>query len=237
VFGAPAGEAPTHVLRTPNREFACGLHIVPARSDGVYVGATNRASRHPGAAGAVTVDEIAYLLDGVTAELVGCIAGWEFRRSRFGNRPLAADRCPIVGRTSVEGLSVATGTYRNGVLLAPLLADVLRGEMARNAPDPNNQLSPVPAQRVRTERPEAGQILREGLGQLPRVLRTSRDRRWRERVEHGLAVLYESGGILPPSAEQLLRTYPLVEMVPELLIELGEEGQCLQSPAVGEGRA
>lgn len=47
-------------------------------------------------------------------------------------RPGTPDGLPLVGETQVEGLFVASGHYRNGILLAPLtaelIADALRGE-------------------------------------------------------------------------------------------------------------
>ncbi|GAB3845709.1 hypothetical protein GCM10029963_24410 [Micromonospora andamanensis] len=43
-------EAPTvfpYVVRTPNRDFACGTHVVPRPDGRVYLGATNRVSATP----------------------------------------------------------------------------------------------------------------------------------------------------------------------------------------------
>ena len=50
-----------------------------------------------------------------------------------GLRPGSRDNAPILGKTSVEGLFMATGHYRNGILLAPITAEevsaaVLTGE-------------------------------------------------------------------------------------------------------------
>ena len=42
-----------------------------------------------------------------------------------GLRPGSPDNAPLVGRSEVRGLIVATGHYRNGVLLAPLTADAV----------------------------------------------------------------------------------------------------------------
>ena len=44
----------------------------------------------------------------------------EFARPAAGFRPGTPDNLPIVGRSPRPGLSIATGHYRNGVLLAPL---------------------------------------------------------------------------------------------------------------------
>ncbi|MEJ7876195.1 MAG: glycine oxidase ThiO [Solirubrobacterales bacterium] len=40
-----------------------------------------------------------------------------------GHRPGTPDNAPIVGRGAVEGLVLATGHFRNGILLAPLTAE------------------------------------------------------------------------------------------------------------------
>jgi glycine oxidase len=42
-----------------------------------------------------------------------------------GLRPGTSDNLPLVGPGALEGLVLATGHYRNGVLLAPLTADLV----------------------------------------------------------------------------------------------------------------
>ena len=42
-----------------------------------------------------------------------------------GLRPGSRDDAPILGKTSVDGLIMATGHYRKGILLAPITADAL----------------------------------------------------------------------------------------------------------------
>ncbi len=60
------------------------------------------------------LDDARTLVPGIDElELVEC---------RAGLRPGSADNGPFVGWTAVPGLAVATGHYRNGVLLAPLTA-------------------------------------------------------------------------------------------------------------------
>ena len=51
-----------------------------------------------------------------------------------GHRPTSDDDAPILGATGIDGLLLATGHHRNGVLLAPVTAAaiaalVLRGRM------------------------------------------------------------------------------------------------------------
>jgi len=42
-----------------------------------------------------------------------------------GTRPGSPDGAPILGGTNVEGLVMATGHFRNGILLAPITADLV----------------------------------------------------------------------------------------------------------------
>lgn len=131
-----------HVIRTPNREFACGLHVVPLSPSNLYVGATNRAASVPGVTGAATAGEVALLLHGVLHEIDARLERADVVGVRHGSRPLSADGLPVAGACDVPGLAVATGTYRNGVLLAPLLGDVVCNEITGRAPTGTNPFSP-----------------------------------------------------------------------------------------------
>jgi len=51
-----------------------------------------------------------------------------------GLRPLAVDHLPIIGETSLTGLWCATGHYRNGVLLTPITAEIIRCLVQRLPP-------------------------------------------------------------------------------------------------------
>jgi len=59
------------------------------------------------------------------------VAEMEFVGAIAGLRPGTPDNLPVIGRTSVEGLILATGHYRNGILLAPItaraVADLIEG--------------------------------------------------------------------------------------------------------------
>ena len=58
------------------------------------------------------------------------------RARSAGLRPGTPDNLPLIGPGAIEGLVLATGHYRNGILLAPLtadaIADLLAGEPARS---------------------------------------------------------------------------------------------------------
>jgi glycine oxidase len=51
-----------------------------------------------------------------------------------GLRPSTPDRLPYLGRAPLEGLVVATGHFRNGILLAPITAEVVTELVAGRAP-------------------------------------------------------------------------------------------------------
>jgi glycine oxidase len=60
-----------------------------------------------------------------------------FREARVGLRPGTSDNLPIIGpSTVVPGLFFATGHYRNGVLLAPLTAELVAAAVIDNRIDP-----------------------------------------------------------------------------------------------------
>ena len=45
--------------------------------------------------------------------------------AQAGLRPATPDNAPIVGWTDLPGVAVATGHYRNGILLAPFTASAV----------------------------------------------------------------------------------------------------------------
>jgi len=55
-------------------------------------------------------------------ELLPGITEMELVETAVGLRPGSPDNAPLLGPTAVEGLVVATGHYRNGILLAPVTA-------------------------------------------------------------------------------------------------------------------
>ncbi len=106
-------------------------YLVP-RSDGsVVVGAT---VEEKGYDLTVQVRAVGDLLDDAR-RLVPSIDEYELVDTTTGLRPGSPDNAPIVGATSVEGLVVATGHYRNGILLAPVTADEVVRVLVGAPPD------------------------------------------------------------------------------------------------------
>ncbi len=112
-------------VRTPNRGFACGSHIVPRPDGTVYLGATNRLSTEPDADRRPGLDEIATLIHDGAAELNTGLRQAALVQARVGHRPVTVDHLPLIGTTGHPMIHVATATYRCGVLLAPLAANLI----------------------------------------------------------------------------------------------------------------
>jgi glycine oxidase len=103
-----------------------GGYVVP-RKDGHYVlGAT---VEERGFALAPTAGGVYELLRDAH-ELVPGISELEIEELSVGLRPGTPDNGPAIGCGSVRGLVWATGHYRNGILLAPLTAELVTGVLA-----------------------------------------------------------------------------------------------------------
>jgi glycine oxidase len=103
-----------------------GGYLVP-RGDGRYVlGATveERGFEPNATAGGV------YELLRDAHELVPGVSELQIEELGVGYRPGTPDNVPIVGRGRLDGLLWATGHHRNGILLAPLTAELLVEELA-----------------------------------------------------------------------------------------------------------
>jgi glycine oxidase len=110
----PAGDPLIErVIRTPE------VYVVPRASGEVVVGATVEERGFDTTVTAGAVHEL--LRAGYRA--VPDLAELEFVEAGAGLRPGTPDNAPIVERSAIDGLVVATGHYRNGILLAPTTAD------------------------------------------------------------------------------------------------------------------
>jgi len=112
-------------VRTPNRGFACGSHLVPRPDGATYLGATNRLSTEPDYTTRPSLDEIATLIHDGAAELNVGLREAALLEVRVGHRPVTIDHLPVFGRSGHPMVHLATGTYRCGVLLAPRAASLV----------------------------------------------------------------------------------------------------------------
>jgi glycine oxidase len=72
----------------------------------------------------VTSEGVARVLE-AAQELVPDLADAEILETWCGLRPDTPDHLPILGPTDLEGLTIATGHFRNGILLAPITAKLI----------------------------------------------------------------------------------------------------------------
>jgi glycine oxidase len=115
-------------IRTPNRGGACGLYTVPyfwgdEESNNLLIGASNFIDTAPHYNGRMI--SIAHLMEAATREVNQELYDAEVVSINVGNRPTSFDQYSMLGKTSIENLSIVTGTKRDGFHLAPLLAPYL----------------------------------------------------------------------------------------------------------------
>ncbi|MFI2631547.1 glycine oxidase ThiO [Streptomyces collinus] len=97
------------------------VYLVPRESGELVVGAT---SEELGWDTTVTAGGVYELLRDAH-ELVPGITELPLTETRAGLRPGSPDNAPLLGPTGLEGLLLATGHYRNGVLLTPVTGDAM----------------------------------------------------------------------------------------------------------------
>ncbi|MET8243461.1 glycine oxidase ThiO [Streptomyces sp. NPDC005202] len=97
------------------------VYLVPRLSGELVVGAT---SEELGWDTTVTAGGVYELLRDAH-ELVPGITELPLTETRAGLRPGSPDNAPLLGPTELDGLLLATGHYRNGVLLTPVTGDAM----------------------------------------------------------------------------------------------------------------
>ncbi|MCL7378844.1 glycine oxidase ThiO [Streptomyces sp. 35G-GA-8] len=97
------------------------VYLVPRENGELVVGAT---SEELGWDTTVTAGGVYELLRDAH-ELVPGITELPLTETLAGLRPGSPDNAPLLGPTALPGLSLATGHYRNGVLLTPVTGDAM----------------------------------------------------------------------------------------------------------------
>ena len=109
--------------------FGPGIYMVP-RDDGlVVVGATSEPEA--GFSEGLTPQGQTRLKDGIAALLPEAIH-WPPMERWWGFRPCTPDEGPLLGESSIQGLWLACGHHRNGVLLAAISADLVTESLLNN---------------------------------------------------------------------------------------------------------
>jgi glycine oxidase len=100
------------------------VYLVPRADGEIVVGATQQERTDR----AITAGGVHDLLH-AAIDLVPGLAEWELAETTVGHRPGTPDNAPLLGRLRGSHI-VAAGHHRNGVLLAPITADLIAGLVA-----------------------------------------------------------------------------------------------------------
>jgi len=121
----PHKELLRHVVRSPD------VYLIP-RSDGrLLIGATQEEAGFD----KQTVPETLQRLRQAALNLVPALAEARILEAWAGLRPGTPDNLPILGATPTPGYFVATGHFRDGILLAPVTARVMGQVIAGQSPE------------------------------------------------------------------------------------------------------
>lgn len=101
------------------------VYIVPRAGDDVVIGATmeDRGFDLRVTAGGV------YELLREAYRAVPEVAELELLECRAGLRPTTPDNTPVIGATAIDGLVIAGGHHRHGIMLAPVTADIVAADL------------------------------------------------------------------------------------------------------------
>ena len=124
-----------HVIRTPE------VYLVPRTDGRILVGSTLDEAGFDKRVDADTI----HRLHQAALALVPALRDRRIHDSWAGLRPGAPDDLPILGATGISGYFVATGHFRDGILLAPITALVM-AQLLTGVP-PQRDLSPFRPER------------------------------------------------------------------------------------------
>lgn len=121
-------EAPPDLVRTTIQ--GGDVYLIPRADGKVLIGSTLEDA---GFDKRVTLDAVGELA-AKARRILPAMAGLPLLTSWAGLRPSTPDRLPYIGRAGMEGLIVATGHFRNGILLAPVTAELVSELLAGKSP-------------------------------------------------------------------------------------------------------
>lgn len=110
--------------------WASGVYLVPREDGRLLVGAT---VEDQGFDQRITAGGMHHLLAGMLRVLPGS-AAFAVSETWAGLRPASPDGRPFLGRTTLDGYVLATGHYRNGVLLTPITAQTVADDITGKTP-------------------------------------------------------------------------------------------------------
>jgi len=104
-----------------------GTYAVTRRDGKILVGSTVESVGYDKRVTAKGIQK----LSGGLLKISPDTASFRFCEARAGLRPRSRDNQPILGQTPIEGLILAAGHFRNGILLAPITAKVIAETILR----------------------------------------------------------------------------------------------------------
>jgi glycine oxidase len=125
--------------------FGPGAYLVPRDDGRVLVGST---LEFVGYEREVTAGAVRDLLNSAIA-ILPSLERAALRATWSNFRPYTKDELPLLGKTAIGNLFLATGHYRNGILLAPISAEIVRAAVL-------GQPAPVTAAALRAFSPDRG---------------------------------------------------------------------------------
>lgn len=115
------------------------IYLVPRADGQLVVGATVQEA---GFDTTVRAGAIRELLRDARA-VMPAVDEYELVEASAALRPGSPDNAPIIGASGIDGLVVATGHYRNGVLLTPITADLVAAVVTRTESAADRELLAV----------------------------------------------------------------------------------------------
>jgi glycine oxidase len=113
-----------HVVRTPD------VYLVPKNDGSLVIGST---MEEVGYDANLTAGGVLELLKNAWRVMPG-VYEQNLRSTWTGFRPVSLDNRPLLGPSRIEGLWIATGHGRHGILLTPITADLMTAMIHRGKP-------------------------------------------------------------------------------------------------------
>ena len=111
---SPSNTAPKRVLRF-------GSGYVAPKASRIVIGSTSEWGRD----GTDVELDVIDLLRRNAAQICPVLAQGQITQIWAGVRPGTPDHAPLIGKTALDGVYIATGHYRNGILLGPITGELI----------------------------------------------------------------------------------------------------------------
>jgi glycine oxidase len=124
ILMTPPGHMPPNQTAPGPVIWGNGIYAVP-RAGGLAIGATVEEAGFDTS----LTNDARETLRAAAEKLMPDLRGWTVSDQWAGLRPRAPDGLPMLGPTAVEGLWLAGGQYRNGILFAPAIAETMADQI------------------------------------------------------------------------------------------------------------